>query len=74
MLLAFPANIGRKLALPVRGSCMGRQRLHAGERYTPASEMDLVSLNMAAPVKSMRSEEDNPKTLDRNGVYIYIKV
>ena len=46
--LAFPADIGRKQASPARGSW---QRLHAGERYMPASEMDLVSLNMAAPRK-----------------------
>ena len=50
--LAFPADIGRKPVSPARGS---RQRLHAGERYKPASEIDLVSLNMAAPVRSVRS-------------------
>ena len=50
--IAFPADIGRKPASPARGS---RQCLHAGERYTPASEMDLVYLNMAASVRSVMS-------------------
>ena len=37
----------------------------------PANETaDLVSLNMAAPVRSVSDMRDNPKTLNRSGVYI----
>ena len=69
ILLILLADIGRKPTSPVHGS---RQRLHAGVRYTPGSEMDLVSLNMAAPVRSVMSGSiDNPKTLNCSGVYIY---
>ena len=32
---------------------------------------DLVSLNMAAPVRIVSDMRDNPKTLNRSGVYIY---
>ena len=71
-ILAFPANIGRKPASSAHGS---RQRLHAGfvgDAYTPANEtVDLVSLNMAAPVRSVSDMRDNPKTLNCSGVYIY---
>ena len=45
-----------------------------GDEFTPTSETaDLVSLNMAAPVISetgMTYMLDNPKTLNRSGVYI----
>ena len=85
IVLAFPADIGRKPASPVRGS---RQRLHAGDRYTPASEMAGFSiLNICCPrqerevskfkVQVFQSgkfsslEVDNPKTPNRSGVYIY---
>ena len=43
-----------------------------GDAYTPANETaDLVSLNMAAPVRSVSDTRDNPKTLYSSGVYIY---
>ena len=43
-----------------------------GDAYTSADETtDLVSLNMAAPVRSVSDMRDNPKTLNRSGVYIY---
>ena len=41
---------------------------------TPANETaDLVSLNMAVPVRTVSGMRDNPKTLNRSGVYIYNK-
>ena len=43
-----------------------------GDAYTPANETaDLVSLNMAAPVRTVSDIRDNPKTLNRSGVYIH---
>ena len=43
-----------------------------GDAYTPANETaDLVSLKMAAPVKTVSDMRDNPKILKRSGVYIY---
>ena len=43
-----------------------------GDANTPANEtVDLVSLNMAAPVRSVSDTRDNPKTLNGSGVYIY---
>ena len=43
-----------------------------GDVHTPANETaDLVSLNIAAPVRSVSVMRDNPKTLDCSGVYIY---
>ena len=42
------------------------------DAWTPANETaDLVSLNMAAPVRSVSDMRDNPKTLNRSCVYIY---
>ena len=42
------------------------------EAYTPANETaDFVPLNMAAPVRIVSYMRDNPKTLNRSGVYIY---
>ena len=73
-ILAFPADIGKNPASPVRGS---RQRLQAGESrlrryaYTPANETDLVFFNMAALVRIVPDMLDNPKTLNLSGVYIY---
>ena len=83
--LAFSADIGRKPASPARGSRKRLHRLHAGshtparaglvgDAYTPADgtkDRDLVSLNMAAPVRSVTEMRDNPKTINRSGVYIY---
>ena len=49
-----------------------------GDAYTPANEMgddtkdrDLVSLNMAAPIRSMTDMRDNPKIINRSDGYIY---
>ena len=43
-----------------------------GDAYTPATETtDIVFLNMAAPVRTISDMRDNPKTLNRSGVYIY---
>ena len=45
-----------------------------GDAYTPANKTaDLVSLNMAAPVRSVSLSDtrDNPKTPNRSDVYIY---
>ena len=43
-----------------------------GDAYMPANETaDLVSLNMAAPVRSVSDMRDNPKTVNRSGVHIY---
>ena len=56
--LASPADIARKSASPARGSLKG---IHTGERYTPASEMDLVSLNIAAPVRSVKCRNRQSK-------------
>jgi hypothetical protein len=44
----------------------------AGNAYSRAYETtDLVSLNMAAPVRTVSNMRDNPETLNRSGVYIY---
>ena len=56
----------------------------AGNAYTPAradfvgdanmsanETVDLVYLNMAAPVRIISDIRDNSKTLNRSGVYIY---
>ena len=54
----------------------------AGNAYTPAragvvhagsanKTAVLVSLNMAASVRSVSDMRDNPKTLNRSGAYIY---
>ena len=44
----------------------------AGIACTPANETaDLVSLNMAAPVRTVSDMRDNPKTLNSSDVYIY---
>ena len=49
-----------------------------GDAYTPANETaDLVSLNMAAARMKRDGDEmtymrDNPKTLNRSGVYMYL--
>ena len=48
-----------------------------GDAYMPANETNetgtknLVSLNMATPVRSKTDMRDNPKTINRSGVYIY---
>ena len=49
-----------------------------GDTYTPANETadgtrdrDLVYLKIAAPVRSVSDMRDNPKTINRSGVYIY---
>ena len=59
--------------------CRFRQK--ARNAYTPAragfvgdtaNETDeLVPLNMAAPVRGVSDMRDNPKTINRIGVYIY---
>ena len=50
-------------SLPISGS---------GNAFTPANEtVDLVSLNMAVPVRSVSAMHHNPKTLNHSGVYIY---
>ena len=56
-ILAFPADIGRKPALPAHGrlgagnAYMPARADFVGDANTPANETaDLVSLNMAAPV------------------------
>ena len=42
------------------------------DALTPANETaDLLSLNMATPVRSVSDRRDNPKTLNRSCVYIY---
>ena len=42
------------------------------DAYTPANESaDSVSLNIAVPVRSVSDMRDNPKILNRSGVYIY---
>ena len=75
---AFHGDIGRKPALPARGS----QQLYTparagfvGDAYTPANEtVDLVSLNMATPVwnaTEITHMRDNQKTPNRSDVYIY---
>ena len=57
-----------------------RQRLNAGESRlrrwcnTPANETVFSIFgrhNMVAPVRSFSDKRDNPKTLNRSGVYIY---
>ena len=43
-----------------------------GDTYTLANETaDLVSLNMAGPLRSVSDMRDNPKTINRSGVHIY---
>ena len=43
-----------------------------GDAYTPANgTANLVSLNMTPPVRTVSDMRDNPKTLNRSGVYIY---
>ena len=71
--LAFPADIGRKPASPARGNAYTPARAgFVGDAYTPANETaDLVSLNMAAPVRTVSDMRDNPKTLIRSGVSVY---
>ena len=53
-------------------ACKPARADFVGDANTPANETaDLVSLNMAAPVRSVSDMRDNPKTLNRSGVYIY---
>ena len=67
-ILAFPADIGRKPASPARGS--RRERVRRRCANTPANETaDLVPLNKAAPVRTVSYMLDNPKALNRSGVY-----
>ena len=73
IILAFPADICRKPASLARGS---RQRLHAGESRLPPWRVHVAQWNgwrhnMAAPVRSVPDMRDNPKTINRSGVYIY---
>ena len=43
-----------------------------GDAYTPANETaNLVSLDMAAPVRSVSDMRYNPNTLNGSGDYIY---
>ena len=70
--LAFPAE--SQLRRPV-GAGNARTPARADfvdDANTPSNEMaDLVSLNMAVPVRIISDMRDNPKTLNRSGVYIY---
>ena len=73
-----------QLSLPISVS-VGSGNAHTPARagfvcdaYTPANETadgtkdkDLLSSNMAAPVMSVSDMSDNPKTINRNGVYMY---
>ena len=56
---------------PVRASPVGDTYTLANESADGTKDRDLVSLNMAAPVSSVADMLDNPKTINRSGVYIY---
>ena len=76
---AFPVD--RKQASPAResrqrllASSVTQTRRLAGDYSIFEQAGDIVSLNMAAPVwsvKEMTYMRDNPKTVNRSGVYIY---
>ena len=71
--LYFPADIGRKPASPARAP---REPVTLKRRREPALPGTLTRRlmkrhNMAAPVWTVTDMCDNPKTMNRSGVYIY---
>ena len=58
---------------PARAGFVGDTYTMANETADSTKNRDLVSLNMAAPVRSVSDMRDNPKTISRSDVYIYNK-
>ena len=56
---------------PMRAGLVGDTYTLANESADGTKDRDLVSLNMAVPVSSVTDMRDNPKTINRSGVYIY---
>ena len=64
ILLAFPADIGRKQASPARGS---RQRVHT----SPVKSTRRLMKRPTAQHGGARMDRDGCVTISRTGVYIY---
>ena len=70
-ITSFPCRYWQKAGF-AGNAYMPARASFVGDAYTPANETaDLVSLNMAAPVRSVSDMRINPKTIILSGVYIY---